>query len=148
MTMGALLTLIFFLVVFVLIMRRAKPVRPARNKATTDSPATTQTRYIPTGNDATLAVLTTSAILAASSSRATEDSLDSGELLAQGLAMDDPSFSDINPATGLPMVSEGGVDVRGNPYGSDLSQSFDTESTFASSSDLSDSFSDPFDIDW
>lgn len=27
----------------------------------------------------------------------------------------------INPATGLPMISSGGVDVAGNPYGTDLS---------------------------
>lgn len=103
MTIGAVLTLIFFLIVFALIMRRAKPARPARNKPTTDSPATAQTRYKPTGNDATLAVLTTPAILAASSSRG----------------------------------SSTGVD-----------QSYNTEDTFVSSSDLSDSFSDPFDIDW
>ena len=30
----------------------------------------------------------------------------------------------INPATGLPMISSGGVDVAGNPYGIDLSDNF------------------------
>ena len=30
----------------------------------------------------------------------------------------------INPATGLPMISAGGVDVAGNPYGTDLSDNF------------------------
>lgn len=33
-----------------------------------------------------------------------------------------PTTPDINPATGLPIVSDiGGVDVGGNPYGVDLS---------------------------
>lgn len=28
----------------------------------------------------------------------------------------------INPATGLPMLEEGGVDVAGNPYGANIQQ--------------------------
>ncbi len=60
-------------------------------------------------------------------------------------------FPGINPATGLPMMSTGGIDVAGNPFGTDLSSSvFDdslTSSAFSNDFDMSDSFSsfdDPF----
>jgi hypothetical protein len=37
-----------------------------------------------------------------------------------------PAITDINPATGLPMLGDiGGLDVGGNPYGVDLHQSGD-----------------------
>ncbi|MGF1748476.1 hypothetical protein [Vibrio cionasavignyae] len=55
---------------------------------------------------------------------------------------DTPTFDDnaINPATGLPMVGGfGGVDVEGNPFGTDSSDSFDNTSVFDDSfSSLSD----------
>lgn len=36
------------------------------------------------------------------------------------------AITDINPATGLPMLDDiGGVDIGGNPYGFDLNQSGD-----------------------
>jgi hypothetical protein len=61
----------------------------------------------------------------------------------------------VNPATGLPMVGgTGGVDVHGNPYGTDINEhhsvslhdsfndsSFDHGSTWDCSSDSSSSFS-------
>ncbi|MDY0208362.1 MAG: hypothetical protein RBR82_17330 [Pseudomonas sp.] len=64
--------------------------------------------------------------------------------------VDDPFFSSsgddfssgisqINPATGLPMVGDsiGGIDVGGNPYGTDISDSI--------SSGIDDSFGSSFD---
>ena len=44
----------------------------------------------------------------------------------------------VNPATGLPMIGGmGGVDVAGNPFGTDLHDSFNTSNT----SNFDDSFS-------
>ncbi len=41
-----------------------------------------------------------------------------------------PTTPDINPATGLPMVGDiGGLDVGGSPYGMDLHQSGDHNSS-------------------
>ncbi|MBE0471145.1 MAG: hypothetical protein IBX55_16745 [Methyloprofundus sp.] len=61
--------------------------------------------------------------------------------------------SSVNPANGLPMMGGiGGVDVEGNPYGTDLHN--DTFNDFGSMDDtlssmfddsFSDSLSDPFD---
>ncbi|KGJ99883.1 hypothetical protein [Thalassotalea sp. ND16A] len=55
--------------------------------------------------------------------------------------------TDINPASGLPMTSGiGSVDVAGNPYGTDMSDSFSSsiDDSF-SSMDTSSCFDDPFD---
>jgi hypothetical protein len=53
----------------------------------------------------------------------------------------------INPATGLPMLDDfGGVDVAGNPYGTDLvSHDSFTDSSFESFSSNMDSFSSGMD---
>lgn len=63
-----------------------------------------------------------------------------------GSLFDEPGNScstEINPASGLPMVDGcGGVDVAGNPYGTDFSSNHDTGSTFDSGMSFgSDSFS-------
>jgi hypothetical protein len=64
----------------------------------------------------------------------------------------------INPATGLPMISSGGVDVAGNPYGTDLSNDqfssssidyCDSGSTYSSHDDCwNSSSSSGFSDDW
>ena len=57
------------------------------------------------------------------------------------------SGCDINPATGLPMIGGcGGVDVEGNPYGTDINDTFGNDD-WSSSSPSDDSFSS-FDNDW
>jgi hypothetical protein len=62
----------------------------------------------------------------------------------------DSGVSQINPATGLPMVGDsiGGIDVGGNPYGIDISDSINSGivDTFddSFSSGISDSFDDSF----
>lgn len=50
----------------------------------------------------------------------------------------------INPATGLPMI--GGVDVAGNPFGTDLSDYHTSSSGF--NDDWSSSTTSSFDDDW
>lgn len=52
-----------------------------------------------------------------------------------------PAITDINPATGLPLVGDiGGVDVGGNPYGVDLSAH--TTDDFSASIGGADSYVD------
>lgn len=53
-----------------------------------------------------------------------------------------PAVTEINPATGLPMLGDiGGVDVMGNPYGIDLNQSADHSSPgFGDGFDMGASF--------
>lgn len=54
----------------------------------------------------------------------------------------------INPATGLPMAGDSGIDVGGNPYGTDMSDHFDSSpfSTDAfSGSSMFDSTGSSFD---
>lgn len=64
------------------------------------------------------------------------------------------SSTEINPATGLPMVTSGGVDVAGNPYGTDLSDSmsssssiFDGDMISSSTSSVDDSWSTSSSLD-
>jgi hypothetical protein len=98
-----------------------------------------------------------------------DDSLTTAMDTSDAMSMDSLS---VNPATGLPMIGgEGGVDVEGNPFGTDLHDTFDdplnsmddsfnnVDDTFSgiddsfnsiddSFSDMDDSFSsfdDPFD---
>jgi len=63
----------------------------------------------------------------------------------------DQPIMEVNPATGLPMTSSGGVDVGGNPYGMDNNEIFDSniDNSFDSIHDtsLDDSFSSSFDDD-
>lgn len=65
----------------------------------------------------------------------TNDALEGSTFSSFDSSLDDNA---INPANGLPMVGGmGGVDVAGNPYGTDFSH----EGTFGSGSSLDDSFS-------
>jgi hypothetical protein len=63
------------------------------------------------------------------------DSTESGGL---GCGLSDDHGCDINPATGLPMVGGcGGVDIEGNPYGTD---SHHDDSWTSASTDWDDGF--------
>lgn len=65
----------------------------------------------------------------------TNDAFDGSAFSSIDLSWDDNA---INPVNGLPMVGgAGGVDVEGNPYGTDFSH----EDTFGSGSSFDDSFS-------
>lgn len=46
-----------------------------------------------------------------------------------------PTVPDINPANGLPMIDDAGIDIAGNPYGTD---GFDDDLLNSSSSALDD----------
>jgi hypothetical protein len=53
-----------------------------------------------------------------------------------------PEPTRINPATGLPMIGGGGVDVQGNPYGTDLQDHHHHSSTHDSWSSSSSDHDD------
>ncbi|MCE5361478.1 hypothetical protein [Candidatus Igneacidithiobacillus taiwanensis] len=58
---------------------------------------------------------------------------------------------DINPATGLPMIGGcGGIDVEGNPYGTDLNDDYSSTSSWDdfSTSSFDDSWSSLGNDDW
>lgn len=76
-------------------------------------------------------------------------SLRDSDAVSYGSYDDDPMFYedrhqstafDINPATGLPMLNDGigGIDVGGNPYGSDLSSHDDMISSSSTDSMFDD----------
>ena len=78
---------------------------------------------------------------------------DSGSVSGSGSGFSSTDFHEdmaVNPATGLPMVGgTGGVDVHGNPYGSDMNEhhhsfndSFSSIDSFSSSDSVSSSFDD------
>ena len=52
----------------------------------------------------------------------------------------DYSFAQINPATGLPMISDGTIDVGGNVFGSDDSTTYATASDWDFDSSAGSSF--------
>ena len=69
----------------------------------------------------------------------THDMFDNSSMTEIDTSWDDNA---INPANGLPMVGgTGGIDVEGNPYGTDFSH----DDTFGTGSSIDDSFSNGFD---